>query len=731
MSDHIVLLITPPFTQLNTPYPATACLKGYLNTLGIKSDQMDLGLEVILRIFSKDGLRRMFREAELYYSSHITPEFRRTFVLREEYVLTVDRAIAYLQGREQTLAHTICEGSFLPAGNRKPEEEDMEWAFGTMGLQDKARHFVTLYLEDIADFITGVIDPHFGFSRYAERLGRSASSFDELYKELHKPLTYIDRLMFSVLREKIESCNPDWVMLSVPFPGNLYSALRCGKFIKDNYPDIRVEMGGGFASTELRQLSDVRVFEYVDFITLDDGETPLRQLLVGNEASYVRTYLCRDGEVRYLNNPEIPDVPMRERGVPDYAGLPLDKYLSVIEVTNPMHALWSNGRWNKLILAHGCYWGKCAFCDGSLDYIGRYEPLTAVEIADRMEEMIRLTGERGFHFVDEAAPPMLLKELALEILKRRMSVVWWTNVRFEKSYTRDLCRLLKQSGCIAVSGGLEVASDRLLKLINKGVSLEQVSRVTDHFTAAGIMVHAYLMYGFPSETAQETIDSLEVVRQLFLNGLVQSAFWHRFALTAHSPVGCHPEKYTVRITEKPFGGFARNDVDFEDTAGADHDIFGEGLWKSLYNYMRGAGFELPLHKWFDDPVPKTQIPPTYVARFLVDEQDCVQRDGHKKVYCLLALLPEVRYYDRNKKGKNVRTAEFLFRFRDGDARFQLKADWGKWLENLLIRLSDKNEKTVTLKDLEIEFKACHFGSFDQFITTPLWQSLREHGLYLL
>ena len=239
------------------------------------------------------------------------------------------------------------------------------------------------------------------------------------------------------------------------------------------------------------------------------------------------------------------------------------------------------------------------------------------------------------------------------------------------------------------------------------------------------------MYGFPSETAQETIDSLEVVRQLFLNGLVQSAFWHRFALTAHSPVGCHPEKYTVRITEKPFGGFARNDVDFEDTAGADHDIFGEGLRKSLYNYMRGAGFELPLHKWFDDPVPKTQIPPTYVARFLVDEQDCVQRDGHKKVYCLLALLPEVRYYERNKKGKNIRTAEFLFHFHDGDARFQLKADWGKWLENLLIRLSDKNEKTVSLKDLEIEFKACHFGSFDQFITTPLWQSLREHGLYLL
>ena len=284
MSDCSVLLITPPFTQMNTPYPATAYLKGYFDTLGIKSSQMDLGLEVILRLFSGNGLRNMFREAESF-SVRMAPEFHRMFILKEAYISTVDRAVAYLQGREQALTHLICDGSFLPVGNRVPEDEDMEWAFGTMGLQDKARHLVTLYLEDIADFITEVIDPHFGFSRYAERLGRSASSFDELYKELHKSPTYIDRLMFSVLQEKIDCCKPDWVMLSVPFPGNLYSALRCGEFIKNNYPDIRVEMGGGFASTELRQLSDIRVFAYVDFITLGDGETPLRQLLAVDEAN--------------------------------------------------------------------------------------------------------------------------------------------------------------------------------------------------------------------------------------------------------------------------------------------------------------------------------------------------------------------------------------------------------------------------------------------------------------
>lgn len=421
MSHTTILLITPPFTQLNTPYPATAYLKGYLNTLDIKSSQIDLGLEVILQLFSAEGLQNMFHEAEAHI--HKMPEkFRRILALRQEYIATIDPVVAYLQGHEQTLAYPICHGSYLPAGSRQPEAEDIEWAFGTMGLQDKARHLATLYLEDIADFITSVVDPHFGFSRYAERLGRSASSFSTLYSELHKPPTYIDRLMFTVLSKQIERSTPQWIMLSVPFPGNLYSALRCGAFIKENFPAVRIEMGGGFPSTELRSLSDPRVFQYVDFITLDDGETPLRSLLAGNEAHYVRTFLCRKGEVCYLHNPEIPDIPMRDRGVPDYSGLPLDKYLSVIEIANPMHALWSNGRWNKLILAHGCYWGKCAFCDGSLDYIGRYDPLTAVAVADRMEQIIRQTGERGFHFVDEAAPPTLLKELALEIIERRMKI---------------------------------------------------------------------------------------------------------------------------------------------------------------------------------------------------------------------------------------------------------------------------------------------------------------------
>ena len=207
-----------------------------------------------------------------------------------------------------------------------------------------------------------------------------------------------------------------------------------------------------------------------------------------------------------------------------------------------MHRLWADGRWNKLTVARGCYWKQCTFCDVSLDYIARYEPASADVTVDRIEALVRETGETGFHFVDEAAPPAMLRALAQRLIERQVAITWWGNIRFEKSFTPDLVDLLARSGCVAVSGGLEVASDRLLELMKKGVTVDQVARVARAFTDAGVMVHAYLMYGFPTETAQETVDALERVRQLFAEGCIQSAFWHRFAATAHSPIGREPER---------------------------------------------------------------------------------------------------------------------------------------------------------------------------------------------
>jgi hypothetical protein len=175
---------------------------------------------------------------------------------------------------------------------------------------------------------------------------------------------------------------------------------------------------------------------------------------------------------------------------------------------------------------------------------------------------------------------------------------------------------LADSGCIAISGGLEVASDRLLTLMKKGVSVDQVARVTRSFSEAGILVHAYLMYGFPTQTVQDTVDALEYVRQLFAEGCIQSGFFHRFACTVHSPVGKNPAEYGIKLKALPPITFGSNDVEFIDPTGVDHNAMGKALNKALYNYMHGIGLDANVRSWFDIKVPKPTVPRDFIAKAL-------------------------------------------------------------------------------------------------------------------
>ena len=725
-----LFLITPPFTQLNTPYPATAYIKGFLNTKNNTAVQADLGIEVILQLFSKQGLQDLFGSVAVQPS---TSNLQRIFALQDEYIKTIDAVIAFLQGKNPTLALQIVQEGFLPEASRFSQLQELEWAFGSMGMQDKAKHLATLYLEDISDFIVACVDENFGFSRYAERLGRSANSFNELYNALQNDSSYIDTILLTLLKERIEIIEPQLVLISVPFPGNLYSAFRCAQFIKEYYPEIRIAMGGGLPNTELRSLSDERVFEFFDFITLDDGEVPIEELIRHienpNYYSFKRTFILENGKVVYKNNSLQPDYKQAQLGTPDYSDLLLDQYISVIEIVNPMHRMWSDGRWNKLTMAHGCYWGKCTFCDISLDYIKIYEPVAAKTLVDRMQEMILQTGETGFHFVDEAAPPALMRAVALEILRRGITVTWWTNIRFEKSFSRDLCVLLKASGCIAVSGGLEVASDRLLQLIDKGVTVEQVAKVTRNFTEAGIMVHAYLMYGYPTQTVQETVDSLEIVRQLFESGILQSGFWHQFAMTAHSPVGMYPEKFgVIKDTEKT-GTFANNDINYTDPTGIDHDKFSFGLKKSLFNFMHGICFDYPLQDWFEFKIPKTTIPKNFIYNTLQEPEDFYTKPTVKIVW--IGGKPLADYFIKSKKGNSWEMATLTFHDKKQSFVVHANAAEAKWLIEILDKVSVRHLKVTTFQEIKNDFENKGLEDFELFWYSKSIKKLRESGLLVL
>lgn len=627
-----VLSVIAPMTQLNTPYPSTAYLTGFLRSRGVDAHQVDLALELVLALFSPVGLARLHAAAQAQPRSRRSPATRHFLDHHARYAETMPAALGFLQHRDPTLAHRIASRRFLPEGPRfaaldayvdaDGSGDPLAWAFGALGTQDRARHLATLYLDDVADVLRDTVDPRFEFVRYAESLAMSQPHFDPLADALAASPTLVDEMLHTLTLEALDRHRPDLALVSVPFPGAVYAAFRIAQSIKARDPRVITVLGGGYVNTELRELSEPRVFDHFDYVTLDAGERPCLSLIEHLRGKRPQTRLVRTfvrdvtGAVNFVDCGEA-DVPFSEVGTPTWDGLPIDRYLSLLDMLNPMHRLWSDGRWNKLTVAHGCYWKKCSFCDVSLDYISRYDLAGAGTLVDRIEAVVEETGQTGFHFVDEAAPPKGLKALSAELLRRRVAISWWGNIRFEKSFTPALCRQLADSGCIAISGGLEVASDRLLKLMKKGVSVEQVARVTHAFTDAGILVHAYLMYGFPTQTVQDTVDALEYVRQLFEAGCIQSGYFHRFACTVHSPVGRDPAAYGITLVPPEPGRFAKNDVRFIDPTGVDHDALGRALNKALYNYMHGIGLEQDVRVWFDEQrVPKTTVPRRFVARAL-------------------------------------------------------------------------------------------------------------------
>lgn len=719
-----VLLLIPPLTQLNTPYPSTAYLTGFLQSRGIEAEQADLGIEMVLRLFSREGLGNVFRQ--LHGQKDSLPK-EALGMMRAEHIYQdmIGPVVAFLQGKTPEIAARLIQPGVLPQG---PRFRGRRKFARSVSVTDRAKQWATFFLEDLADLVQATITPHFALSRYAEHIGRSASSFDQIAAALSEPTTLTDEWLLDSFWEHFNRVNPSLVGLSIPFPGNLYGAFLIAKTIKQHRPDLPVAIGGGYVNTELRRVANPRVFDYVDFITFDDGERPLLSLIEHLSGRRPHRSLCRTmyrehDRVVYADDPSSRDFTMADIGCPTYRGLALDRYLTILDSTNPMHRLWSEGHWNKLTVAHGCYWKQCTFCDIGLNYINRYEMTPTERLIQQIEGLVAETGRRGFHFVDEAAPPAALKSLALALLERRIDITWWGNIRFETAFSPDLCRLLSASGCIAVTAGLEAASDRLLENMKKGITVDQTALIAAGFKKAGILIHAYLMYGCPSETIQETVDSLERVRQLVAADLLQSAFWHRFTVTAHSPVGLDPEAHGLRILGPEFRGFAENDLLHHDNRVETPTWLGEGLRRSLLNYLERRGLELDVRQWFEYDVPRPRVPATWLKRLLKKRMI----DDHSNLERRVVWLGEAVACE----SRGTRAALTVTDSRK-DHVIILPEPEARWLEQLI-------KDATPLKGLQTyphirEARQAFPGSessFDTFLATPSWKKIRDAGLVLV
>ena len=620
-SDTTILLITPPMTQTNAPYPAAPALAGFLRRNGVAAAQFDMSISVANRVVSREGVRRVRKAAESQPALRRLPELGVFFECADEYENLADDARAFLSGAKPELAFVMARRGFFPEGPAFREldpsgeglgDENLAASFGDVGIADRAKHLASLFLDDIAFFVRLAIDPLFGFAKYAEHLAASAPDFSPLYERLSSPAqTWIDELIDEFARRECERLRPAIVGVTAPFPGTVYGAFKVAERVRRRFPHIRTVLGGGYVNSELREMNDPRVAEFFDHVSYDEGFEPLLKMARAQDAA--RKGLGTRGWKQPAKEPPPPrDAPQISPPVihsacaalPDCSDIGFAQYFSMLETANPAHRLWSDGRWLKVQLARGCYWRKCAFCDTTLPYIRGFSMPDPARAVDELVALKRGAGISAFHFTDEALPPALVSKLCDQLLARRETIAWWGNIRFDEAFDDALAAKMSRAGCVAATAGLECANDRLLALMNKGVTLAGARRVCAALSRNGILAHAYLMYGFPTQTLRETAAALDFVRKLYADGLLHSTYWHRFALTTHSELARNPAKFGIKLRGAPSPDdatarrFALNEIEYDELAPApDWIAVGAALRAANYNFMRGAGLDIPAREW--------------------------------------------------------------------------------------------------------------------------------------
>ena len=687
-----VVIIQPPLVQLNSPYPSGAYLASFFRTFsklpeGSSIESVvwkDFSIELFHRIFSPEGLELIFSSSEqralsLAQQADIDGDEETAFNLYRYissssawilWINTIKSVLGSSSFSSRELAHEFMFSPFAPRGKRM--DDYLSGLEGEAGADD-AFFLCSLALADLADYITAVFDPHFSLVRYAESLAASEKDFSVLTEKLNGPVMTqffmpLVKDFCTELRTRLNSSflsdtgSPSILFcISVPFPGTFTGALSCAKVLKKEFDSLAlIAFGGGYVNTELREVTEPALFTYCDFLSYDRGYGSyydffrkgcvlddqnlykIRYCVKGNTDNTITIaqdvlehgkIISQDDE-RCETSSEYADIRNFENEMtlsifPDYEGIDFSRYPRLADDKNPMHRIWSDGSWLKAYLAHGCYWHRCAFCDVTLDYVKAYKKISASTLHKHLLSQAQKTGVYGVHFVDEASPPVSLKEFALENLsvptgKQRLS--FWGNIRFEKSFTPDLALLLARGGLTAVSGGIEIAAEDGLDAVNKGTDIASLVKVCAAFKEAGILVHAYMIYGFFGETPQMLIDSMETLRQMFASGLLDSAFWHKFVLTRHSKVfsewkqGKHSRLKPIdcgKLVENSW--FAHNDLRFEGESKSEK--YGLILDTALDAWMHGEALEKSVQSWFPFSMPAPSVSKKFIDNHLISYEN--------------------------------------------------------------------------------------------------------------
>lgn len=509
--DIDILLLNLPFA-VSRPYISIPTIISYLRSQGISAEACDMNCEFYYRFFTRDNIRNAI--------NHITERFmelngKGSLPFRDmlEYVVCYDAlkeveenaaklAACLFPFSDFTLLKDLNIASLLYSLTTIPYFPEMLIA------KPKFLYAGAFYEFCVADILKGA---------------RSESFYSGILRE--------------ILEEQLELYRPRVIGISIVHPDQVIQSFFVARLIKEIDRSIHVTVGGPFVSIFLREISDQAIFGLIDSLIYDEGEIPLLQLV--HELSRREPDLEKVNSMAYLKDGIVtrtpPAIPhnLEESPPPLYSCLPLEKYL------NP-----PDGNEVLLRFSRGCSWKKCTFCRIELPLVRDYQQLTFEKAYGDLLTVLKDTGGRLVHFTDDNTDPLLLEHISKNLLKDGIDIRWECQTRISPRLTRKRAQLYKQAGCISLKIGVESLGDRILSLMNKGITVRLIDKVLRNI--GGILpLTLFMIAGFPGETEDEAVEGHKRLMAYVDEGLVNDYIYSPFQLMHGSDIRSQPEKYGI------------------------------------------------------------------------------------------------------------------------------------------------------------------------------------------
>ncbi|MCF6156367.1 MAG: B12-binding domain-containing radical SAM protein [Candidatus Brocadia sp.] len=524
-SRDVVLIFPPQWTPMQ-PYLSIPALTAYLQNHGISVNQCDLNLDFYEKLLSRGQLQPLCCKLEQIFQQLNKKQSLRLEEQRYFYSIYLIRSAfdEVISKIEETKDFFRSEENFFDLSKLSIQKSILNTAINIVNVSCR----VELALDELCFPI-------------------DVESFEEIAKFISREENnFLLRFFQKQIEDLLTSKKYLLAGISINDSSQLVPALTMTRWIKVHRPEIHITIGGNLLSRCIDGLRNLPDFfrNFADSVVIFEGEKPLLKLIQtiknGKKLANVPNLIFLDCE-KVVQTEMCQPEEINRLPTPDFDGLKLDKYFAPFLIL-------------PILSSRGCYWGKCTFCDHSYIYREGFQQRDAEQVANDLRTLNIKYGTRYFSFSDEALSPSASRLISAKIIESKLDVSLLAQVRLETAFSDEICSLMSQAGIKMLFIGLESASLRIQKKIRKGINFDLAPTILKRFYEAGIMVHLFVIFGFPEETVEDSEETIDFI--LKNKDYVFSVGASTFAIGRHSPISQNPSKYGVTIrshfSPKPF-----------------------------------------------------------------------------------------------------------------------------------------------------------------------------------